>query len=76
MSLKFIMKKILSEVTGSVWKVMAQPGQALQAGDTILVVESMKMEIPVTCEQAGTLREVFVAESEMVQEGQWLATLD
>jgi biotin carboxyl carrier protein len=70
------MKKILSEVTGSVWKVMAQPGQALQAGDTILVVESMKMEIPVTCEQAGTLREVFVAESEMVQEGQWLATLD
>lgn len=70
------MKKILSEVTGSVWKVAAQPGQALQAGDTILVVESMKMEIPVTCEHPGTLREVFVAEGEMVQEGQWLATLD
>ncbi len=70
------MKKVISEVTGSIWKVEAQPGQALQAGDTILVVESMKMEIPVGCDQPGTLREVLVAEGEMVQEGQWIATLD
>lgn len=70
------MRKILSEVSGSVWKVEAQPGQALQAGDTLLVVESMKMEIPVVAEQAGRLREMFVAEGEMVEVGQWLATLD
>lgn len=69
------MQKVISEVTGSVWKVEASPGQTLQAGDTILIVESMKMEIPVTCERAGTLREVLVAEGEQVNEGQWLATL-
>lgn len=71
-----LMQKILSEVTGSVWAVMAQPGQQVEAGGTLLVVESMKMEIPVTCEKPGTVREIFVAAGDMVEEGQWLATLD
>ena len=70
------MHKVLSEISGSVWKVEVQPGQAVQAGQTLLVVESMKMEIPVEAPAAGTVRELRVAEGEAVQDGQWLVTLD
>lgn len=70
------MPKILSEISGSVWKVEVQPGQPVQAGQTLLIVESMKMEIPVEAPVAGSVREVLVAEGEAVQDGQWLLTLD
>lgn len=70
------MHKVLSEISGSVWKVEVQPGQAVQAGQTLLVVESMKMEIPVEAPAAGTVRELRVAEGEAVSDGQWLVTLD
>lgn len=70
------MKKIFSEITGSVWKVEVQPGDRVEAGQTLLIVESMKMEIPVESPAAGTVREVLVAESEAVQDGQWLVTVD
>jgi biotin carboxyl carrier protein len=70
------MKKILSEVSGSVWKVEATVGQAVQAGDVLLIVESMKMEIPVEATASGTLSELRVAEGEPVSDGQWMATLD
>jgi len=70
------MKKVLSEVSGSVWKVEVSVGQAVAAGDVLLIVESMKMEIPVEASVAGTVREVLVAEGEAVADGQWLATLD
>jgi biotin carboxyl carrier protein len=70
------MQKIHSEISGSVWKVEVQPGQAVQAGQTLLIVESMKMEIPVEAPVAGTVREVLTAEGEPVQDGQWLLTLD
>ena len=70
------MHKVLSEISGSVWKVEVQAGQAVQAGQTLLVVESMKMEIPVEAPAAGTVRELRVAEGEAVSDGQWLVTLD
>jgi len=70
------MKKVFSEITGSVWKVEVQPGDRVEAGQTLLIVESMKMEIPVESPAAGTVREVLVAESEAVQDGQWLVTVD
>jgi acetyl-CoA carboxylase biotin carboxyl carrier protein len=67
--------KVKTEVTGSVWKIMAQAGQKLGAGDTIMIIESMKMEIPVIAEDGGTLSEVQVAEGESVNEGQVVAIL-
>lgn len=67
--------KIKTEVTGSVWKIEAQTGQKLAAGDTIMILESMKMEIPVIAEDGGTLAELHVAEGESVDEGQVVATL-
>lgn len=70
------MKKIHSEISGSVWKVLVQPGQRVQAGEGLLIVESMKMEIPVDAPVDGTVREVFVNEGEAVADGQWLVTLD
>ncbi len=67
--------KIKTEVTGSVWKIEARAGQKLAAGDTIMILESMKMEIPVIAEDGGTLVELHVAEGESVDEGQVVATL-
>lgn len=67
--------KLLTEVTGSVWKIHLKPGDAVAAGDVVMVIESMKMEIPVIAEESGTLRELAVDEGEAVSEGQTVATL-
>lgn len=70
------MQKIYSEVSGSIWKVEVVTGQTVAAGDVLMVVESMKMEIPVESPSAGTVRELLVAEGEAVQDGQWLLSLE
>jgi biotin carboxyl carrier protein len=70
------MQKIYSEVSGSIWKVEVVTGQTVAAGDVLMIVESMKMEIPVESPSAGTVRELLVAEGEAVQDGQWLLSLD
>lgn len=70
------MKKLISEVSGLVYAVEARKGQVLNAGDTVLIIECMKMEVPVVCEHAGRLREVLVEEGDKVVEGQTLALLD
>lgn len=67
--------KVKSEVTGSVWKILARAGQTLAPGETLMILESMKMEIPVVVEDGGTLVELHVAEGESVDEGQLVATL-
>ena len=70
------MQNIESDVTGKVWKLQAQVGDLLQEDDIILIIESMKMEIPVQAPSAGRLDSIRVEEGEQVQEGQLLATLD
>ncbi len=69
------MTEVRAEVTGTIWKLEAAIGQSLAEGDAILIVESMKMEIPVEAPRAGTLAELRVAEGEAVQEGQLVAIL-
>lgn len=64
-----------SEVTGSVWKIVTEVGQKLEPGDTIMILESMKMEIPVIAEDGGTLRQLLVQEGVPVTEGQAVAVL-
>ena len=64
-----------SHVSGTVWKIERQIGDALAAGDTVMVIESMKMEIPVEAPSAGTLLKLLVAEGDAVSEGQVLAQL-
>lgn len=67
--------ELKADVTGSVWKIMTAPGQTLAPGDTLMILESMKMEIPVIAEDGGTLMEICVAEGDSVAEGQILAVV-
>ncbi len=67
--------KVLSEVAGSVWKIEVAVGQAVAEGDTLLIVESMKMEIPVSAPKAGKVAEIRTAEGESVADGQLLVIL-
>lgn len=64
---------IRSEIAGSVWQVVASVGDAVSSGDSILVLESMKMEIPVVVEEPGTLVELLVGKGDAVAEGQVVA---
>jgi acetyl-CoA carboxylase biotin carboxyl carrier protein len=64
-----------SEVAGSVWKIVTEVGQKVEAGDTIMIVESMKMEIPVIAEDGGTILRFLVDEKMPVAEGQAVAVL-
>ncbi len=67
---------IYSEVTGSVWKIQAKIGDALETDGTIMVLESMKMEIPVIAPDGGRLVKVLVEEGQAVKDGQELAIIE
>jgi acetyl-CoA carboxylase biotin carboxyl carrier protein len=68
-------EEIHAEMVSSVWKVLVGPGDAVAAGDTIVILESMKMEIPVLSERAGTVQEMHVTEGEVLQEGDLIAVV-
>ena len=68
--------EVKAELVGNVWKVEAQPGQQVELDDTLIILESMKMEIPVTAPVAGTVREILVKEQDVVKEGQVLAIIE
>ena len=68
--------QVKSEIAGSVWKIIAEMGADLAVDDVIVILESMKMEIPVFAPKAGKLTELHVAEGDMIGEGQLIATLD
>ena len=65
-----------SEVSGSVWKIEVALGQRVAEGDILVLIESMKMEIPVVVETAGTVASILVAEGEVIVEGQAVVILD
>ncbi|HET8610852.1 MAG TPA: biotin/lipoyl-binding carrier protein [Burkholderiales bacterium] len=68
--------EIKSEITGTVWQVKKQPGDTVEEGDTLIVIESMKMEIPVITEDAGTVKEILIKEKDPVAEGQTVAIVE
>ena len=67
--------KIRTEVAGTVWKIVAAKGATLAVGETILIMESMKMEIPIEAPHAGTLTELLVAEGDVLKEDDVVAVL-
>jgi biotin carboxyl carrier protein len=69
-------KRILAEVAGKVLRVEAPVGTKVADGDTIVLVECMKMEIPLVASAAGSIAEIHVAEGDNVAEGQAVATLE
>ncbi len=68
--------EVESEIAGSVWKVEVQVGDSVAEGDVLIILESMKMEIPVESPSAGTVAEILVAPEDAVEEEQVLAVLN
>lgn len=70
------MEELKASMAGSVWKIVADVGQSVAEGQDIIILESMKMEIPITAEKAGTLKELRVNEGDFVNEGDVLAVTE
>jgi acetyl-CoA carboxylase biotin carboxyl carrier protein len=68
--------EVPAHITGTVWKIEKQVGDAVTEGDTIVILESMKMEMPVEAPAAGTISAIRVAEGAPVNEGDVVAVID
>ncbi len=68
--------EIRAEMVANVWKVVVAAGDQVSDGDTLVILESMKMEIPVLAESDGTVAELAVAEGDVVQEGDLIARVE
>jgi len=67
---------VRTEITANVWQVRVEVGQTVDVGDELVILESMKMEIPVLAESSGTIAEMAVSEGDVVQEGDLIARLE
>ena len=70
------MAEIEAHITGTVWKVEVAVGDTVEEGDTVVILESMKMEMPVEAEDEGTVKEILVSEGQSVSEGDTLVVLE
>ncbi|HYI35206.1 MAG TPA: biotin/lipoyl-binding carrier protein [Thermoleophilaceae bacterium] len=70
------MANVEAHITGTVWKVECEVGQQIEDGDTVVVIESMKMEMPVESEEEGTVKEIRCQEGQSVTEGDVLVVLE
>ncbi len=68
-------EEIRAELVANVWKVVVAEGDSVDDGDTLVILESMKMEIPVIAEGSGTVQTLAVAEGDVVQEGDLIAVI-
>lgn len=67
---------VTSDITGNVWKVLVKPGDKVEEDAELLILESMKMEIPITATEDAVVREVCVSEGQAVSEGDVVVTLE
>ena len=70
------MAGIEAHITGTVWKIEVAIGDSIEEGDTVVILESMKMEMPVEAEDEGTVKEILVQEGQSVSEGDTLVVLE
>ena len=70
------MAEIRAEMVANVWKVLVSEGDQVDDGDTLVILESMKMEIPVLAETPGIVTKLHVAEGDVVQEDELIAVVD
>ena len=68
--------EVAAHITGTVWKIECELGQAVAEGDTVVILESMKMEMPVEAEDEGTVTRIACEEGQAVSEGDTLVVLD
>ena len=69
-------EEIRAEMVANVWKVVTSAGAQVEDGDTLVILESMKMEIPVIAESSGTVSQLAVNEGDVVQEGDLIAIIE
>ena len=69
------MPNVEAHITGTVWKIECEVGQQIAEGDTVAILESMKMEMPVEAEDEGTVTEIKCSEGQSVSEGETLVVL-
>jgi acetyl-CoA carboxylase biotin carboxyl carrier protein len=70
------MANVDAHITGTVWKIEVKVGDTVEEGDTVAILESMKMEMPVEAEDEGTVKEIVVEEGQSVSEGDTLVVLE
>ena len=70
------MPNVEAHITGTVWKVECDVGQSVSEGDTLVILESMKMEMPVEAEDDGVVKEIVCEEGQSVSEGDTLVVLE
>ena len=70
------MAGIEAHITGTIWKIEVAVGDTVEEGDTVVILESMKMEMPVEAEDEGKVKEILVAEGQAVSEGDTLVVLE
>jgi acetyl-CoA carboxylase biotin carboxyl carrier protein len=70
-----VAEEIRAEMVANVWKVVVAAGDTVEIGDTLVILESMKMEIPVITETSGKVSTLHVAEGDVVQEGDVIAVI-
>jgi acetyl-CoA carboxylase biotin carboxyl carrier protein len=68
--------EVRAEMVANVWKIVVAEGDRVEDGDTLVILESMKMEIPVLVEDAGTVVSLKVAEGDVIQEGHLIAVIE
>lgn len=67
---------IKAHITGNVWKIEVKPGDSVEEGTTVVIIESMKMEMPVEAEDSGTVKAILCKEGQAVKEGEPLVELE
>jgi acetyl-CoA carboxylase biotin carboxyl carrier protein len=70
------MAEVKAELVGNLWKIVTEVGRQVEEDDTLMILESMKMEIPITSPINGTVTQILVAEGDVVQEGQTVAVVE
>lgn len=70
------MKQVVATMAGNVWKIVVAVGEQVEEGQDVVILESMKMEIPIAAEASGTVQEIHVQEGDFVNEGDVLLTLE
>ncbi|NUO98351.1 MAG: biotin/lipoyl-binding carrier protein [Nonomuraea sp.] len=70
------MAEVRAEMVANVWKVLVRQGDTVSEDDTLVILESMKMEIPVLAEDGGVVAQVKVAEGDVIQEGDLIAVIE
>jgi acetyl-CoA carboxylase biotin carboxyl carrier protein len=71
-----LMERVSAHITGTVWKIQVKVGDEVDAGSVLVILESMKMEMPVEAEGTGRVTEIHVAEGQAVDDGDPLVTID